>query len=101
MRILLIFLNIFCLAFSENNDSMKKASGAMKAGLYKQALSHIIDAKKNDETNPDIYRLKGLLHEALEEYDKAIISWEKCLQYSNHEPLSNEAKIHIQSLKIK
>ena len=100
-RITSIFLIIYCFSFCESNDSMEKASNAMKAGLYKQALTHIIDAKENNQKNPDIYRLKALLHEALEEYDKAIISWEKCLKYSNNNALSNEARIHINSLNIK
>ena len=49
-------------------------------------------------TNPDIYRMKALLHEALDEPNHALIAWQYCLKYSKNGILSSEAKVHIQSL---
>ena len=86
------------LLLGGSGDAMAKASAAMKAGMYKEALGHISVSQKSDMTNPDIYRMKALLHEALDEPDHALIAWQYCLKYSKNEILSSEAKVHIQSL---
>jgi hypothetical protein len=70
----------------------------MKAGMYKEALGHISVSQQSDMTNPDIYRMKALLHEALDEPNHALTAWQYCLKYSKNEILSSEAKVHIQSL---
>ena len=86
------------LLFAGSNDALSKASAAMRAGMYKEALAHISDAQKSDKTNPDVYRMKALLHEALNEPKLALAAWQRCLKYSKDELLSSEAKVHIQSL---
>ena len=91
----LFALNII---FAAPDDPLVKALSAMKAGLYKDALSHISEAQNKDQTNPEVFRLKALLHEALDEQDEALTSWENCLIYSMDKSLKEEAAIHIQSL---
>ncbi|HIA93804.1 MAG TPA: hypothetical protein EYM60_08455 [Candidatus Marinimicrobia bacterium] len=97
MRLLSIFILAGILCGGTNN-ALSKASAAMKAGMYKEALGHISVAQKTDETNPDVYRMKALLHEALDEPKLALSAWKNCLKYSMDEFMSSEAKIHIQSL---
>jgi tetratricopeptide (TPR) repeat protein len=82
------------------NDALFKASSAMKAGMYQEALSHIAIAQKTDKNNADLYRMKALLHEALDESKPALSAWNDCLKYSKDKFLSSEAKIHIQILTI-
>ena len=97
MKYLAYFIFLTFL-IADPSDKMAKASAAMKAGMYKEALKHLEDIEITDSSNPEIYRLQALLHEALNEDEKAIIAWKNCLKYSMDESLSSEAKIHIQSL---
>ena len=48
--------------------------------------------------NAEVYKLKALLHEALNEKNKALNSWNKCIQHTNDKDLLDEAKIHINNL---
>ncbi len=97
MKIFRIFM-LSGLLLAGSNDALSKASAAMKAGMYREALDHISVSQQTDMTNPDIYRMKALLHEALDEPNHALIAWQYCLKYSKNENLSSEAKMHIQSL---
>ena len=97
MRIILLILLTGILA-AESDDTLSKASKALKAGLYKDALSLVIEAHQSDQDNPEIFRLKALLHETLDEPNEALTAWKSCLKYSKDELLSEEAMIHIQSL---
>ena len=81
-----------------SGDAMAKASAAMKAGLFNEALTHINDAQSLDQANPDVYRMKALLHEVLDQPVLAVAAWKSCLDLSKNEELSTEAKIHIQIL---
>ena len=89
---------LFSSLFSSPNDPLIKASLAMRAGLYREALFHVAKAKEMDQKNPEVYRLKAMLHEALNEPDNAVHAWKQCLTYSNDKLLTQEAKIHIDSL---
>ena len=51
-----------------------------------------------DQTNPEVFRLKALLHEALDEENEALTAWKNCLTYSKNKLLKEEATVHIQSL---
>ena len=84
--------------FSAPDDPLMKALSAMKAGLYRDALSHVVEAQNMDQTNPEVFRLKALLHEALDEENEALTAWKDCLTYSKNKLLKEEATIHIQSL---
>ena len=97
MKYLVLILTT-TLLLGGSGGAMAKASAAMKAGMYKEALGHISVSQQTDMTNPDIYRMKALLHEALDEPNHALIAWQYCLKYSKNEILSSEAKVHIHSL---
>jgi len=97
MKFIFFFIAVNIL-FSGSENPLVKALSAMKSGLYKDALHHVVEAKHMDQTNPEVYRLKALLHEALGEDEKALDAWKNCLKYSKDKLLSEEASIHIQSL---
>ena len=87
--------------FSMNNNLLTKATEAIKNNNYKEALIHINKAQNENLKNPDLYRLKGLIYEMLDEPKKAKKAWKKCLKYSTDKNMINEAKIHIQTLSEK
>ena len=98
MRTLLyLMFNIFLIG--KQMDPLIQASDAINAGSYKNALEYVIIAQKLEPLNPDVYRMKALLHESLGDPKKAIISWEKCILYSNNKDIKSEAEIHIKNLK--
>jgi|TARA_B110000438_G_C15626716_1_gene569055 Flp pilus assembly protein TadD len=94
----LIFISIFSLLYAIEHQPLVKASAALKAGMYKEALRHVTDAQKDAPTNSDVYRMQGLLHEAIDEPEQALRAWKRCLKFSKTQEMKNEANIHIQSL---
>jgi len=92
------FLLAANILFSTPDDPLMKAASAIKASLYRNALSHVVEAQNMDQTNPEVFRLKALLHEALDEPDEALSAWKNCLKHSRDELLIEEATVHIQSL---
>ena len=86
------------LLLGGSGDAMAKASAAMKAGLFNEALTHVNDAQSLDQANPEVYRMKALLHEVLDQPEQAVSAWKSCLDHSKDEKLNTEAKIHIQIL---
>ena len=62
----IIILALFTFIYAQANDFLLKASLALKAGLYNDALKHISDSKKQENTNSEIYKIEGLIHEALD-----------------------------------
>jgi len=95
-----IIISFFLLLFlnASGSDSLNKAAIAMKNGNYKKALNHINSANKTNSKNPDIYKMKALIHEILDEPNQAKKAWKKCLKYSTDKDMSHEAKIHIKNL---
>ena len=89
------------IIFANNPDALTKASAALKVGMFREALLHVSDAQEENPTNPDVYRMKALLLEVLDEPKKALKAWKNCLEYSIDEHMSREANIHIQSLSEK
>ena len=87
--------------FANNFNALAKSSAALKIGMFKEALLHVSEAQKENPTNPDVYRMKALLLEALDEPKNALEAWKNCLEYSTDEHISREANIHIQSLSEK
>lgn len=96
----IITIIILSFIYSQENDLFFKASLALKAGLYNDALSHISNSKKQKITNPEIYKIEGLIHEALNNKANAIIAWKNCLKYSDNRGLKEECKIHLKNLSI-
>jgi len=97
MRILNIIIFIGVL-YADSSDSLLKASAALNAGMFEDALMHVSKAQKEEPTNPDVHQLKALLHEALDEPEDALEAWKECVKYSKDKKVKRQAKIHIQSL---
>jgi Flp pilus assembly protein TadD len=95
-RYLLLFI---CSLFAQENNLIK-ASSALRAGMFQEALMHISNSMMKNPKNSEVYKIKGLLHEALDEKENAIISWKDCIKYSKDERLNKEAKIHLKNLLI-
>ena len=97
---LLIFLSTFFLSFSfgQQKNHLHRAISAMEIGLFDESLEQLNKALKIDPTNAQIFKLKALLYEALNDNKNAIISWNKCIKYSKDKKMTNEAKIHLNYL---
>ena len=97
---LLIFLSTFFLSFSfgQQKNHLHRAISAMEIGLFDESLEQLNKALKIDPTNAQIFKLKALLYEALNDNKNAIISWNKCIKYSKDKNMTNEAKIHLDYL---
>ena len=100
MKKLIIFF-IYGILLAGSGTALENAAAAMKAGLFREALNHVEIAQAQDRTNSEVYRLKALLHEALDEPNKAVHSWQSCLKNTQDDALINEAKVHIQSLQVR
>ena len=95
----LTYLLINIMLISKQIDPLIQASNAINAGLYENALKYVIAAQNLEPLNPDVYRMKALLHESLGEPKKAIIAWKKCMLYSKNKDIISEAQIHLDYLK--
>lgn len=71
----------------------------MDNGNFKNALSHLAIVISNDPTNPELFQLKGMLYESLNDDQNALQAWEECKRLSNNNSLILEANNHIQLLK--
>ena len=96
----LIFLSTFFLSFSfsQQKEHLHRAISAMEIGLFDESLKQLNKALKTDPANAQIYKLKALLYEALNDNQNAIISWNKCIKYSKDKNMTNEANIHLEYL---
>ena len=94
----ILFISIISFLCAQDYQPLVKASAALKAGMYKEALRHVTDAQTKEPKNSDVYRMKGLLHETIDEPEKALKAWKSCLEFSETKEMKNEAKIHIQNL---
>ena len=56
MRLLTLLLSASLLN-AGNSNAVSKASAALKAGLFKEALEHISIALEGNPKNADIYRM--------------------------------------------
>ena len=84
----IILLIIISFTYCQTNDLFLKASLALKSGHYIDALKHISDSKKQRVMNPEIYKIEGLIYEAINDRVNAIIAWNNCLKYSNDTKLT-------------
>jgi len=98
MKTFIIFI-FYGLVLAGSGTALENAAAAMKAGLFREALNHVEVAQSQDHSNAEVYRLRALLHEALNEPNNAIQAWESCLKNTQNDLLINEAKVHIQSLQ--
>ena len=99
-----LIMKIFYLTFfvatiyGQNSNSIMQATAALNAGMYEKALVHIKDAEEEDPTSPNLYRMKALLHEALNQPKEALEAWKSCLKYSKDKKVKKQAKNHIKVL---
>ena len=84
--------------FAQSSNSIMKATAALNAGMFEEALIHIIEAEKEDSANPNLYQMKALLHEALSQPEEALKAWKNCLKYSKDKKVKKQAKNHIKVL---
>jgi len=96
----IILLIIISFTYCQTNDLFLKASLALKSGHYNDALKHISDSKKRKVMNPEIYKIEGLIYEAINDRVNAIIAWKNCLKFSSDKKLKEECKIHLNNLSI-
>ena len=90
---------LYGILLAGSGTALEMAAAAMKAGLFREALVHVDVAQAQDRTNAEVYRLKALLHETIDEPNKAVQAWQSCLENTQDNALINEAKVHIQSLQ--
>ena len=83
----------------QSRDYLEKAVSAIEAGLFKEALNQLDIAQLKNPNNAEVYKLKGLLHEAINENNKAITAWKNCINNTKDSDLINEATIHLKNLQ--
>ena len=95
----IFYLTFFVsIIFAQNSNSVMQATAALNAGMFEEALIHIIEAEKEDPANPNVYQMKALLHEALSQPKEALEAWKNCLKYSKDKKVKKQAKNHIKVL---
>ena len=95
----IFYLTFFVtIIFAQNSNSIMQATAALNAGMFEEALIHIIEAEKEDPANPNVYQMKALLHEALSQPKEALEAWKNCLKYSKEKKVKKQAKNHIKVL---
>ena len=94
--LLIIFLNPIYL---QSGRHLENAISAMEAGLFKEALKQLDIAKVKEPNNAEVYKLKALLYEAINENQNAISEWNNCLINTKDKNLIKEAQIHLDHLK--
>ena len=100
ITILLITLSILLKPiYSQSGTYLKEAISAMEAGLFKEALKQLDIARIKEPNNAEVYKLKALLYEAINENNNAISAWKNCIRNTTNKNLILEAKIHIDHLK--
>ena len=85
--------------YSQSGVYLKEAISAMEAGLFKEALKQLDIAKVKEPNNAEVYKLKALLYEAINENNNAISAWNNCIKNTKDKNLIREAKIHLAYLK--
>ena len=85
--------------YSQSGTYLKEAISAMEAGLFKEALKQLDIARVKEPDNAEVYKLKALLYEAINENNNAITAWENCIKNTNNKNLIREAKIHLEYLQ--
>lgn len=85
--------------YSQSGEYLEKAIAAMEAGLFKEALKQLDIARVEGPDNAEVYKLKALLYEAINENNNAISAWNNCIKNTKDKNLIHEAKIHLDYLQ--
>ena len=97
-----IFIMLFLLfnpLYPQSGKYLEQAVMAIEAGLFKEALKQLDLARLEEPNNAEVYKLKALLHEAINENNKAITAWKNCIKNTQNNDLINEANIHLNNLQ--
>ena len=100
--IIMIFFLIFSLFIplsAQSGKQLEKVVFAMEAGLFQEALNQLVIAQSKEPNNAEIYKLKALLLEAINDNRKAIEAWNDCIKNTNNSDLIKEAKVHLKHLR--
>ena len=97
--IFIIFFLLFNPLYPQSGKYLEQAVKAMEAGLFTEALKQLDLARLEEPNNAEVYKLKALLHEAINENNKAITAWKNCIKNTQNNDLINEAKIHLYNLE--
>ena len=95
---IVLFL-LFNPLYPQSGKYLEQAVMAIEAGLFKEALKQLDLARLEEPNNAEVYKLKALLHEAINENKKAITAWKNCIKNTQNNDLINEAKIHLNNLQ--
>ena len=102
IRIIIAFTTLLIstsnIVLSKQRNYIERAISAMEIGLYEESLKQLERALSLEPGNAQIYKLKALLYEAINENQNAINSWNKCIQTSKDQNLIKEAKVHLDYL---
>ena len=97
--IIIMFSILLKPIYSQSGIHLKEAISAMEAGLFKEALKQLDIARVKEPNNAEVYKLKALLYEAINENNNAISAWSNCIKNTKDKNLIREAKIHLAHLK--
>tara|TARA_Y100001954_G_scaffold221602_1_gene257952 strand:- start:206 stop:532 length:327 start_codon:yes stop_codon:yes gene_type:complete len=95
----IFYLTFFvAIIYGQNSNSIMQATAALNAGMYEKALVHIKEAEEKDPASPNVYQMKALLHEALNQPKEALEAWKSCLKFSKDKKVKRQAENHIKVL---
>ena len=97
--IFIMFFQLFNPLYPQSGKYLEQAVMAIEAGLFKEALKQLDLARLEEPNSAEVYKLKALLHEAINENNKAITAWKNCIKNTQNNDLINEAKIHLNNLQ--
>ena len=100
--IIILFITFSILLepiYSQSGTYLKEAISAMEAGLFKEALKQLDIARVKEPNNAEVYKLKALLYEAINENNNAISAWNNCIKNTKNKRLISEAQIHLDNLQ--
>ena len=95
----IMFFLLFNPLYPQSGKYLEQAVMAMEAGLFTEALKQLDLARLEEPNTAEVYKLKALLHEAINENNKAITAWKNCIKNTQNNDLINEAKIHLNNLQ--
>ena len=95
----IMFFLLYNPLYTQSGKYLEQAVMAMEAGLFTEALKQLDLARLEEPSNAEVYKLIALLHEAINENNKAITAWKNCIKNTQNNNLINEAKIHLYNLE--
>ena len=94
-RILLLIL--VWQACSQSSEAfLQKAKELMQAQQYEQALDFANKAIEKDESNAELFNLRGVIYFELKKYPNALLDYERAISLNtkDYRPYFNRAELH-------